>query len=145
MPGHDVGLAQDITTSVIASEAKQSTPRKESGLLRRFAPRNDETGERARHILSVIGLAEGETRWRCMTAERRSTTVETCSRAVQTKTRRIAPPRSNHVQRKTEGLFLFLLLAAQRLQLGEHGVDIEVVARFLRRLEFRLLPGGLGG
>src|SRR6202022_3862858 len=42
-------------------------------------------------------------------------------------------------------LFLLRLLAADRLQLGEHGVDVEVVALLLGRLEFRLLAGGLGG
>src|SRR3954470_10920905 len=64
----------------------------------------------------------------------------------QTKTRRIAPPRSNRMRcREGSLLLLFLmLLAAERLELGEHGVDVEVVARPLGRLEFVLL-GGLGG
>src|SRR3984893_173000 len=41
-------------------------------------------------------------------------------------------------------LFLLRLLAADRFQLGEHGVDVEVVALLFGRLEFRLLAGGLG-
>ncbi|RTE92049.1 hypothetical protein D6B98_16790 [Bradyrhizobium sp. LVM 105] len=43
-PGHESGvLARNCINAVIASAAKQSrvSPRKESGLLRRFAPRND--------------------------------------------------------------------------------------------------------
>src|ERR1700722_19404650 len=45
------------------------------------------------------------------------------------------------------GILLLVLrfLAADGLQLGEDGVDIEIVALFLRRLGFRLLAGGLGG
>src|SRR6201996_8516745 len=39
----------------------------------------------------------------------------------------------------------WLAAAADGLQLGEHGVDIEVVALFLAGLEFRILAGGLGG
>src|SRR5580698_4163044 len=42
-------------------------------------------------------------------------------------------------------LFLVGLLAADGLELGEHGIDVEIVALFLRRLELRLLAGGLGG
>src|SRR5467141_2500249 len=42
-------------------------------------------------------------------------------------------------------LLLVRLLAADVLQLGEYGIDIEVVALFFGRLEFRLLAGGLGG
>src|SRR6202021_2562652 len=42
-------------------------------------------------------------------------------------------------------LLVLRLLAADGLQLGEDGVDIEIVALLLRRLEFRLLAGGLGG
>src|SRR5690348_14127099 len=37
------------------------------------------------------------------------------------------------------------LLAADGLQLGEHGIDVEVVALPLGGLELRLLAGGLGG
>src|SRR6266853_5331036 len=42
-------------------------------------------------------------------------------------------------------LLLVRLLAADVLQLGEYGVDIEVVALLFGWLEFRLLAGGLGG
>src|SRR5260370_38640656 len=42
-------------------------------------------------------------------------------------------------------LLLVRLLAADGLQLGEHGIDVEIVALFLARLEFRLLAGGLRG
>src|ERR1039458_9982159 len=35
--------------------------------------------------------------------------------------------------------------AADGLQLGEHRIDIEILALLLARLEFRLLAGGLGG
>src|ERR1700732_20556 len=41
-------------------------------------------------------------------------------------------------------LLLLRLLATDRLQLGEHGVDVEVVALLFGGLEFRLLAGGLG-
>src|SRR3984885_4680043 len=41
--------------------------------------------------------------------------------------------------------FVVLLLAADGLQLGEHGIDIEIVALLLGGLEFRLLAGGFGG
>src|ERR1700722_15355135 len=41
-------------------------------------------------------------------------------------------------------LFLLLLLAADGLQLREHRVDVEVLALFFGRLEFRLLAGGFG-
>src|ERR1700733_12867465 len=39
-------------------------------------------------------------------------------------------------------LLLLVLLAPDRLQLGEHRVDIEVVALLFGRLEFRLLARG---
>src|ERR1700680_2248585 len=42
-------------------------------------------------------------------------------------------------------LLVVLLLAADGLQLGEHGVDVEVVALLLGWLEFRFLAGGFGG
>ena len=42
-------------------------------------------------------------------------------------------------------LLLLRLLAADRLQLGEHGIDIEIVAAFLGVLHLGLLFGGLGG
>src|SRR3984957_18609833 len=42
-------------------------------------------------------------------------------------------------------LFLVRLLAADRLQLGGHGVDVGVVALLLAGREFRLLAGGPGG
>src|SRR6202035_5976076 len=41
-------------------------------------------------------------------------------------------------------LLLVRLLAANRLQLGEHRVDVEIVALFLGGLELRFLAGGLG-
>src|ERR1700739_4081149 len=52
---------------------------------------------------------------------------------------------SNLSRHRRENLLLVRLLAADGLQLGEHGVDIEVVALLFGRLEFRLLAGGLGG
>src|SRR5216684_2039397 len=42
-------------------------------------------------------------------------------------------------------LLLVRLLAADVLQLGEYGIDIEIVALLFGWLEFRLLAGGLGG
>src|SRR5579863_5436094 len=42
-------------------------------------------------------------------------------------------------------LFLVRLLAADGLELGEDGIDVEVVALFFRRLILRLLAGGFGG
>src|SRR5579872_5088979 len=45
-----------------------------------------------------------------------------------------------------ENLLLIRLLAADVLELGEHGVDVEVVAAPLGGgLQLRLLAGGLGG
>src|SRR3984957_6300880 len=40
---------------------------------------------------------------------------------------------------------LIRLLAADRLQLGEYRVNVEIVALFFGLDEFRLLAGGLGG
>ena len=62
------------------------------------------------------------------------------------KTRQVAPPRlkiSQPEMRKTL-LVVFHLLAADGLQLGEHRVDVEILALLFRRLEFRFLAGGLG-
>src|SRR5258708_28530975 len=42
-------------------------------------------------------------------------------------------------------LVVVLLLAADGLQLGEHGVDVEIVALLFAGFEFRLFLGGLGG
>jgi hypothetical protein len=45
------------------------------------------------------------------------------------------------------GLFLVLvrLLAADGFQLGEHRIDVEIVAALFRGLQLRLLAGGLRG
>src|SRR6185436_9398104 len=60
--------------------------------------------------------------------------------------RRVALPRPiSSTNREILLLLVVLLLAADGLQLGEHGVDVEVVFLLFARLEFRLLPGGLGG
>src|SRR5437660_11439724 len=82
----------------------------------------------------------------------------------QAKTRQVAPPRFTKLKLPASrgpsyfawgcfrdfassraALLLLRLLAADRLQLGEHGVDIEVVARLLRLLRHLFLAGGLGG
>src|ERR1700685_679253 len=41
-----------------------------------------------------------------------------------------------------QGLLLLRLLPTDGLQLGEHGVDVEVVALLLARLELGFLAGG---
>src|SRR5450631_1313512 len=54
------------------------------------------------------------------------------SGAVRYRTRRLSRIR----------LFVVLLLAADRLQLGEHRIDIEIVALLFARFVFRLFLGG---
>src|SRR4051794_6002576 len=62
------------------------------------------------------------------------------------KKRRVSPPRLHSMTTEGEGLLLLLvlLLAAERLQLGEHGIDVEIVAGPLRGFVLVLL-GGFGG
>ncbi|MGY4599084.1 hypothetical protein ACVWXL_006830 [Bradyrhizobium sp. GM22.5] len=62
---------------------------------------------------------------------------------VRLKTRRVSPPRLHSMTTEVEGLLLLLvlLLAAERLQLGEHSIDVEIVAGPLRGFVLVLLGG----
>src|SRR3974390_1473385 len=56
---------------------------------------------------------------------------------------RIRPRSARAARAVRSDLLLFGLLAADGLQLGEHGIDIEVVAVLFGNLDFGLLARGL--